>query len=83
MDGKLIEGGRIEFDIIDRYGTGDAWLSGFLWSWMNDSNNLQSALAAGNSLCALAHTIRGDVAHITTEEIKASLDGKADLRVRR
>jgi 2-dehydro-3-deoxygluconokinase len=77
----LVEGKRAEFDIIDRYGTGDAWCAGFLYGY--DEKDTEYGLNFGNALCALAHTIEGDVAHVTPQDVIAIMGDKIDLRVRR
>lgn len=79
--GTSHEGQRIEFNIVDRYGTGDAWFAGFLYGY--SEGDLQFALNFGNAACALAHTIEGDIAHITDSDVRSIMDGKADLRVKR
>jgi len=80
-DGHIWHGKRREFDVVDRYGTGDAWFAGFLYGCMH--LDVESALSFANALCALAHTMPGDVAHVTTEEVRRVMEGDVDLRVRR
>jgi len=82
MSGQIFNGRRMEFDIVDRYGTGDAWLSGFIYGY-GERNDIEFALNFGNALCALAHTIEGDIAHVTPEDVIALMDKKTDLRLRR
>lgn len=79
-DGALYEGKRFEFEVIDRFGTGDAWFAGFLFGYLK--GDIQYALNFGNALCALAHTIEGDVAQTTVDEVDALVRG-TDLRIRR
>jgi 2-dehydro-3-deoxygluconokinase len=79
--GDFLRGERHEFDIIDRYGTGDAWVSGLLHGYQ--TRDLSYALDFGNALCALAHTIHGDIAHVSPEQVEALMGGDIDLRVRR
>lgn len=74
-------GRRYEFDVIDRFGTGDAWFAGFLYGYLE--SDIQFALDFGNALCALAHTIEGDVAHVSSDEVRALLQEEPDLRVKR
>lgn len=81
MDGRVTEGCRQEFEIVDRYGTGDAWFAGFLYAW--DGRDVGRALSFGNALCALAHTQRGDVVHVTAAEVEQVMGGQNDLRVKR
>ena len=77
----MLQGRRYEFDIIDRFGTGDAWFAGFLYG--NLEGDVQFALDFGDALCALAHTIEGDVARVSAEDVMPLLTEETDLRVRR
>lgn len=79
--GEVIDGGSLEFSIIDRYGTGDAWFAGLLYGLMEEGTRF--GLGFANAVCALAHTIVGDVAHVSPNEVTAIMDGNTDLRVRR
>ncbi len=80
-EGQLLTGRRYEFDVIDRFGTGDAFFAGFLYSYLD--NDPQFALDFGNAACALAHTIEGDVAQFSAAEVLPLLRDKIDLRVKR
>jgi 2-dehydro-3-deoxygluconokinase len=80
-EGVMLQGRRYEFDIIDRFGTGDAWFAGFLYG--NLEGDVQFALDFGDALCALAHTIEGDVARVSAEDVMPLLNAETDLRVRR
>ncbi len=80
-DGKIYHGKRFEFDAIDRFGTGDAFFAGLLYGY--DQRGVEYGLNFGNAMCALAHTIEGDVAHVTPHEVEAILGDSVDLRVRR
>jgi 2-dehydro-3-deoxygluconokinase len=81
-DGHLIRGRRYEFDAIDRFGTGDAFLAGLLYGYL-EGDAPQFALDFGNAACALAHTLEGDVAHLRPEEVLSLLKTQIDLRVKR
>ena len=80
-DGRVFEGQRCEFDIIDRYGTGDAWFAGFLHGYAKC--DVQFGLDFGNAMCALAHTVVGDIVHVTPDDVQAVMGDTTDLRVRR
>jgi len=73
---------RHAFDIIDRYGTGDAWFAGLLWALL-ENKELEYALNFAGAMCALAHTVEGDVAHLQVPEIQAIMDAPANLQIRR
>jgi 2-dehydro-3-deoxygluconokinase len=79
--GQLFQGRRFEFDSVDRFGTGDAWFAGFLYGYLAD--DIQFALDFGDALCALAHTIEGDIAHVSAAEVLALLRDDTDLDVKR
>ena len=55
-------GVHVEFEAIDRFGSGDAWFAGFLYGFLKD--DVQHALDFGNALCALAQTREGDVVQV-------------------
>ena len=80
-DGKIYEGKRIEFEIVDRYGTGDAWSSGFIHGYRKDG--VQYGLEFGNVLCALAHTVEGDVVHVSEDDVKSIIRDGVNVRVKR
>jgi 2-dehydro-3-deoxygluconokinase len=80
--GQLVQGSRFDFDVIDRFGTGDAWFAGVLFGIL-EGETLERSLNFGNALCALAHTIEGDIAHVSPEEVWALVDRGYDFRLRR
>ena len=69
---KIICGRTFEFDVVDRFGTGDAFFAGFLYGYLG--YDVEFALSFGNALCALAHTIEGDVIQVSVEEVTRLLD---------
>ncbi len=80
-EGQTYVGQRVEFEIVDRFGTGDAWFAGFLYGYLQ--GDIEMALNFGNTLCAMAHTIEGDVVHVSADEVKALWETGYDLRIRR
>ncbi|MFN8377468.1 MAG: sugar kinase [Anaerolineae bacterium] len=80
-DGQWVQGKSFEFDIIDRYGSGDVFTAGLLYGFLEGDPAF--ALNFGNAACALAHTIEGDVAHLRAEEVIPLVNGTVDLRVKR
>lgn len=80
-DGQLYRGQRVEFEIVDRFGTGDAWFAGFLYGYLQ--GDIEMALNFGNTLCALAHTIEGDIVHVSADEVRALWETGYELRIRR
>jgi 2-dehydro-3-deoxygluconokinase len=79
--GKVLHGRKFEIDVIDRFGAGDTWGSGFLYAYLT-SGDPEYAMNFGNALCSLQHTIPGDVAHVAPEEVKNLLQ-EADFREKR
>jgi 2-dehydro-3-deoxygluconokinase len=74
-DGKVLRGRKIDCDQIDRFGAGDSWGSGFLYAYLT-TKDTEYSMNFGNALCALHHTIEGDVAHVTVEEVKSLMSKK-------
>jgi 2-dehydro-3-deoxygluconokinase len=83
IDGQVVQGRRYEFDVIDRFGTGDAFVAGLLYSYLERPADIEFAVNFGSAACALAHTIEGDIAHLSPGEVTAILSGDYNLRVRR
>ena len=79
--GEIIHGKRFEFNIIDRYGTGDVFCAGLIYGYLRE--NPTFALNFANAACALSHTIEGDVAHMRADEVLPLLNDTLDLRVKR
>ena len=80
-EGEMLAGRRFEFDIVDRFGTGDAFMAGFVYGYVEQG--VQYGLDFGNALCAIAHTLEGDVAQVSLAEVQAMLSEDYSLRVRR
>ena len=80
-EGKVLHGRKFDIDVIDRFGAGDSWGSGFLYAYLT-SNDVEYAMNFGNAMCALHHTIPGDVAHVTAKEVEAIMNAR-DFRERR
>ena len=55
-------------------GTGDAFVGGFLASWL-EAGEIDTALSWGAATAALKRSIPGDVATVTPEEVRAVVDG--------
>ncbi len=79
--GELFTGKHFEFNIVDRYGTGDVFCAGLIYGLLRE--NAAFALNFANAACALSHTIEGDIAHMRAEEVLPLLNNTVDLRVKR
>jgi 2-dehydro-3-deoxygluconokinase len=80
-EGLVLHGQKFDIDVIDRFGAGDSWGSGFLYAYLT-TGDVQYAMNFGNATCALHHTIPGDVAQVTAREVEAVLKTK-DFREKR
>lgn len=80
-EGRVVQGRRYTFDVVDRFGTGDAFFAGLLYGYLE--GDVQFALDFGNAACALSHTIEGDVAQFSAAEVLPLLNETIDLRVKR
>ena len=71
-DGKFFEG-ETEYDIVDRYGSGDAWFAGLIRSILAGKSP-EEAVRFANAVLALAHTTFGDVIQCSAAEAEALAD---------
>ncbi|MHB1133811.1 MAG: sugar kinase [Chloroflexota bacterium] len=70
---RVWEGERREFEIVDRIGTGDAYAAGFFHGYLD--GDLAKAVAWGDAMCALKHTIPGDLPWLTASEVAELVAG--------
>lgn len=49
-----------EIDVIDRIGSGDAYVAGFLAGLLSDGGSLERAVSLGNAAGSLKNTVEGD-----------------------
>ncbi|WP_436910832.1 bifunctional 2-dehydro-3-deoxygluconokinase/2-dehydro-3-deoxygalactonokinase [Halosimplex marinum] len=68
-EGEVHEQGVFEADEYDTVGTGDAFVGGFLASWL-DGGSVPDALEYGAAAASLKRTIPGDIALVTPEEVE-------------
>lgn len=84
--GMLYEKGKVyrtktyEVEIVDRLGAGDSFAAGLIHGLLE--NNPQKALDFGVAASAIKHTIPGDFAWITRQEVESLLKG-GGLRISR
>jgi 2-dehydro-3-deoxygluconokinase len=80
-NGKFFTGKTHDTEIVDRFGTGDAWDAGFFYGYLERSDP-QYAVDFANAMGALAHTTPGDVILTSVEEVESVMRG-GPLDVRR
>ena len=56
-------------EVIDRIGSGDAYISGVLYGLLSEPQSCQRALEIGNAVSALKNTVFGDLPSFTPQEI--------------
>jgi 2-dehydro-3-deoxygluconokinase len=71
-DGKVYTGRTISLELIDRMGTGDSYDAGFLYGYL--TGDLNKAVAYGDALAAIKHSIPGDYTWVTLAELKAQVE---------
>jgi 2-dehydro-3-deoxygluconokinase len=78
--GNVLRTRTYEVEIVDRLGAGDSFAAGFIDGLLD--GDLQKGLDQGVALSALKHSIPGDFAWVTREEVEALLKGPG-LRISR
>lgn len=69
--------------VVDRVGTGDAFMGGLLFSLIDQPTDLQRALDFAVAACCLKHTIVGDYNLATLQEIETIIGGNSSGLVSR
>lgn len=80
QSGKVLRTRSFEVEIADRLGAGDSFAAGLIHGLLD--NDLQKGLDFGVAASALKHSIPGDFAWVTREEVEAMLKGPG-LRISR
>ena len=80
QDGRVLRTRSYEVEIVDRLGAGDSFAAGLVHGLLD--GDLQKGLDWGVAASALKHSIPGDFAWISREEIEALLKGSG-LRISR
>lgn len=77
FDGKAIYGAAVKevTPVVDRVGSGDAFMGGLIYGLSQYQNNNQRALDFAVAACCLKHTIAGDYNLVTLKEVENMLDG--------
>lgn len=73
---KIYKAPVIEINhVVDRVGTGDAFMGGLLYSLLKTPNDLQKTIEFSVAACSLKHTISGDYNLATLAEIERIVSG--------
>lgn len=77
FDGKTIYNAAVQevTPVVDRVGSGDAFMGAFIYGLMEFPNNTQRVLDFSVAACCLKHTIAGDYNLVTLKEVENRLDG--------
>jgi 2-dehydro-3-deoxygluconokinase len=77
FDGKSIYHAAVKevTPVVDRVGSGDAFMGGLIYGLLEYPNNDQRALDFAVAACCLKHTIAGDYNLVTLKEVENMLDG--------
>jgi 2-dehydro-3-deoxygluconokinase len=79
-DKEVLRTRTYEVEIVDRLGAGDSFAAGLIHGLLE--GDLQKGLDYGVAASAIKHSIPGDFAWITREEVEALLKGSG-LRISR
>ena len=78
--GQILRTSTYEVEIVDRLGAGDSFAAGLIHGLLE--GDLQKALDFGVAASAIKHTIPGDFAWVTREEVETMVKGSG-LRISR
>lgn len=84
-DGKSIYKATVKevTPVVDRVGTGDAFMGGLVYSIITTPENLQRSIDFAVAACCLKHTIVGDYNLATLQEIENIVSGDSSGKVSR
>jgi 2-dehydro-3-deoxygluconokinase len=71
-EGKVYTGRTISLELIDRMGSGDSYDAGFLYGYL--TGDINKAVAYGDALAAIKHSVPGDYTWVTPAELKAQVE---------
>ena len=84
MDGDYFTAPTYDIQpIIDRVGSGDAFMGGLIYGLRKFTNDPQKALDFATAAGCLKHSIPGDFNAVSVAEVEALLAGDASGRVSR
>lgn len=84
-DGKKVYKAAVKevTPVVDRVGTGDAFMGGLIYGLLNPTFENQKTLEFAVAACCLKHTIVGDYNLATLEEIEDIIQGDGSAKVSR
>lgn len=68
-------------EVVDRIGSGDAYVSGVLYGLLAEDGNCEKALCYGNASSAVKNTIPGDMPSLNLKEIESIIRDHANTGV--
>ncbi|MFO0846767.1 MAG: sugar kinase [Gemmataceae bacterium] len=80
QDGRVLRTRTYEVEIVDRLGAGDSFAAGFLDGLLD--GDAQAGLDRGVAMSAIKHSIPGDFAWVTRDEVESLVKG-GGLRISR
>ena len=81
---KLLKSNQYDItNIVDRVGSGDSFMGGLIYGFLNYPNDDQKSLDFAAAASCLKHTIKGDINLVSIEEVEKLLEGDASGRVNR
>lgn len=80
QDGKVLRTRSYEVEIVDRLGAGDSFAAGFIDGLLD--GDVQLGLDRGVAMSAIKHSIPGDFAWVTRDEVESLMKG-GGLRISR
>ncbi|WP_378187337.1 PfkB family carbohydrate kinase [Aquimarina sp. W85] len=85
FDGKSIYNASVKevTPVVDRVGSGDAFMGGLIYGLIRYEDDTQSALEFAVAACCLKHTISGDYNLVSVEEVEKMIRGEANGKVSR
>ena len=63
-----------KIEVVDRIGSGDAYISGFLYGLLKENGNCQAALEYGNAASAMKNTVSGDMLWTDPQEMQQTIE---------
>ena len=83
-EGKLYRASIKDADpVVDRVGTGDAFMGGLLYGLLEHGDDPQTAVNFATGACVLKHTIYGDINRVTKEEVFNFINSDGSAKVSR